>query len=260
MALDEAILDSVAQSKAPPTVRLYAWDPPCLSLGYSQPASDANRGELRSLGWDIIRRPTGGRAILHTDELTYSIAASEDHPLMRGGVLASYRRLRQGLVESLKAMSVTVDPETPGEPADYDRDNPVCFEVPSAYEMTVSGRKILGSAQVRRKRAVLQHGTLPLSGDMGRICRVLAYKDEAARRLAEDRVRGKAITLEQALGRRLDWVQAAEAFSKGMEIGLGVALRREEPLAIEHERALEILALLAQDPLRQRRQRTSYGG
>ena len=72
MAVDAAILTAVVNGEAPPTLRLFSWDPPCLSLGYSQPFSDVDQDQLISLGWDVVRRPTGGRAILHTDELTYS--------------------------------------------------------------------------------------------------------------------------------------------------------------------------------------------
>ena len=90
MAVDEAILETVRQHAALPTLRLYAWQPACLSLGYAQPFADANLDALAQNGWQIVRRPTGGRAILHTDELTYSVIAPLDEPRV-GGLSLSYQ-------------------------------------------------------------------------------------------------------------------------------------------------------------------------
>src|SRR2546423_5590703 len=84
MAIDEAILESVGAGHAPPTLRFYSWQPACLSLGYAQHIRDADLDRLRANGWGLVRRPTGGRAILHTDELTYSITLPEAHPIMAG--------------------------------------------------------------------------------------------------------------------------------------------------------------------------------
>src|SRR5512142_2493749 len=78
MAVDEAMLEHIGRGESMPTLRLYAWEPACLSLGQAQPYADVDRIRLRQRGWDVVRRPTGGRAILHTDELTYSIVASAE--------------------------------------------------------------------------------------------------------------------------------------------------------------------------------------
>jgi lipoate-protein ligase A len=160
MAVDEALLEETAAGRSLPTLRLYAWDPPTLSLGFAQPAADCDREALKRLGWGLVRRPTGGRAILHTDELTYSITAPESHPLMQGGVLESYRRLSLGLLAGLRLLGVDVqaDPGQRGRAAG----NPVCFEIPSQYEISAGGRKLIGSAQARRLGGVLQHGAFPL--------------------------------------------------------------------------------------------------
>src|SRR5512133_1650859 len=84
MAVDEAILEFAARGEVLPTLRLYAWEPACLSLGYAQPASDVDLEALRSHGWEMVRRPTGGRAILHTDELTYSVSGPQNEPRLTG--------------------------------------------------------------------------------------------------------------------------------------------------------------------------------
>ena len=98
MAVDEAILESVSRGEQLSTLRLYAWTPPCLSLGYAQHIADADLPALQILGWDLVRRPTGGRAILHTDELTYSVAAGHAEPRLSGSVLESYRRIAAALL------------------------------------------------------------------------------------------------------------------------------------------------------------------
>ncbi len=222
MAVDEALLDAVARGQAPPTLRLYAWSPPCLSLGRHQPVEDADTGRLAARGWDMVRRPTGGRAILHTDELTYALIAAADHPLMRGGVLPSYRRIAAGLLEALRLLGIEARME--GERPPEKQPAAVCFETPSSYEITAAGRKLLGSAQARRHRAVLQHGSLPLRGDLGRIADALHFPDEAAREAARAAVRARAITAAEAAGHTIGWWEAAQAFRRGFATALGLRL------------------------------------
>ncbi len=237
MAIDEAILDQARLHRVPPTLRLYAWDPPCLSLGRAQPLEQVDLVRLQAEGWDWVRRPTGGRAILHTDELTYAVAGPMDHPDLGGGVLDSYRRLSAGLRRALEILGVNPDPPL-GTPADEEgRRQPICFEVPSAYEITVRGRKLVGSAQVRRGGGVLQHGTLPLRGDLRRICRALHYSDESGRRAAGERLLEHAATLEQALGVAVSWDEAAQAFAQGFQEALGWSLDADSLSPDELERA-----------------------
>ena len=233
MAVDEAILDLATRRETPPTLRLYAWDPPCLSLGRGQPLAHVDMVRLEAEGWDWIRRPTGGRAILHTDELTYAVAGPIDHPALDGGVLDSYRRLSAGLVRGLELLGVQPDPPVETRLDESARRQPVCFEVPSAYEITVGGRKLIGSAQVRRRSGVLQHGTLPLGGDLTRICRVLRYPDEAARSAAAERLAAHAVTLEQLLGRRVGWEEAASALAEGFRKALGWSLEAGAPEEVD---------------------------
>ncbi len=225
MALDEAILLSISEGASPPTLRLYAWDPPCLSLGYSQSVEDVDLGRLAEAGWDLVRRPTGGRAILHADELTYSVALPASHPLTAGGVLASFRRLSSALQEGLSQMGLDADinPElrSPGE----EPPNPVCFEVPSAYEITVAGRKLVGSAQLRRLKGILQHGSIPLAGDLGRICSVLRFANDGDREQAASELRRRASTVEAALGTRVTWDEAAQAIARGFDRAFGIELQ-----------------------------------
>lgn len=241
MAVDEAILEAVASGLSRPTLRLYAWSPPCLSLGHAQPTRDVDRPRLAALGWDLVRRPTGGRAILHTDELTYAVVGPASDPEFKGSLLESYLRLSRGLVAALAELGVGRLTRANGAAADPDL-RPICFENPGPYEVLFEGRKLIGSAQVRRKGAVLQHGSLPLLGDLARISRVLRFEREAERREAARRVGGKAATLEQALGRQVSWDEAAGAFGAGFGRAMGVDLRPDELSADETERAAALEA------------------
>ena len=109
MAIDQAIMEAVAAQRVPPTLRFYAWEPPCLSLGYTQPVTDVDHARLADHGWDVVRRMTGGRAILHTDELTYSVALSGEDPLVAGGIVESYRRLSGALAHGLRVLGANAD-------------------------------------------------------------------------------------------------------------------------------------------------------
>ncbi len=181
MAVDEAILDGVRSGVSPATLRLYAWEPPCFSLGYAQSAADVDQAVLERAGWHLVRRPTGGRAILHTDELTYSVIGPPEDPRLAGSVLESYRCLSKALLHALHLLGIPAEAHEKNieKPSGSPEANPVCFEVPSNYEITVGGKKLVGSAQARRRNGVLQHGSLPLVGDLTRIVQALALPGEA---------------------------------------------------------------------------------
>lgn len=233
MAIDEAILEQTAAGGPTLTLRLYAWEPPTLSLGYAQPAADCDEAALARLGWGLVRRPTGGRAILHTDELTYSIVARENHPLMQSGVLESYRRLSLGLLAGLRFLGV--DAAADAGRAARTAGNPVCFEVPSHYEISCGGKKLVGSAQARRLGCVLQHGALPLGGDLARILQALAHPDSTP-----ERIRRRAATLADLLGREVAWQEAADAVCRGFAETFGISFRREALSEEEQTRAGEL--------------------
>lgn len=241
MAVDEAILESAYSGDSPPTLRLYAWQPGCLSLGYAQSFEEVNTEALSSNGWDVVRRPTGGRAILHIDELTYSVIAPENEPRVKGGVLESYLRLSHALMRSLQILGL--EPQTKEKEATKNKDkpNPVCFEVPSNYEITVNGKKLIGSAQARRKEGVLQHGALPLFGDLARVITALRFPDPAAQGRAKDRLLSHATTVENELGEVITWKQAAEAFQQGFKETLNLSLEHANITNKESARAQELI-------------------
>lgn len=240
MAADEAILEHIGRGTSLPTLRLYAWTPACLSLGYAQPFADVDCARLKEHGWEVVRRATGGRAILHTDELTYSVTGSAEDPVLAGGVLESYNRLAQALLRAVKDLGLPVEMKE-GKANENAAPNPVCFEVPSTYEITVNGKKLIGSAQARKKEGVLQHGSLPLTGDLTRICQALVFENDAAREKAAQRLLARATTVESALGRAVSWDESAEAFIHAFEAQLGICFERGELSESESKRAEELV-------------------
>ena len=240
MALDEAILEHIGRSASLPTLRLYAWDPACLSLGHAQPFADVDVTRLQERGWEVVRRATGGRAILHTDEITYSIIAPNDEPRIAGTVLDSYNRLAQALLLAVQELELPVEMKE-GNTVNGPIPNPVCFEVPSTYEITVNGKKLIGSAQARKKEGVLQHGSLPLTGDLTRICQGLVFENESARADASRRLLERATTVESALGHKVSWETAAQAFIHAFEAQLGLNIFRGELSVSESNRTEELV-------------------
>jgi lipoate-protein ligase A len=240
MAVDEAMLEQIGRGKSLPTLRLYAWEPACLSLGHAQPYSDVDESRLRERGWDIVRRPTGGRAILHTDELTYSIASSSTEEVVAGSLLESYNRIATALLRAVRLLGMNAEAK-PGAGSESHSPNPVCFEVPSSYEITVNGKKLVGSAQARRREGVLQHGSLPLFGDLRRITQGLVFPDAAARQEAGERLLGRATTVESVLGHTVSWNAASEAFVRAFEAEIGMHFEASPLSDAEEVRAAELV-------------------
>jgi len=221
MAVDEAIMLAYQAGEVAPTLRFYRWAPPTVTLGYFQDAAtEVDREACLREGIGLVRRLTGGRAVLHDKEVTYSVVVSSG--LLPGSVVETYRKLAGGLVTGFKdlGLDAALAPEkaTPGGPGSpYG----ACFEVPSSYEIVARGRKVVGSAQVRRKDVILQHGAILLELDAGLLGRVLGLGEEAGARIA-----GKAAGLAELLnGRVPGYEEVCGAVARGLEAVLGVVLR-----------------------------------
>lgn len=245
MAIDEAILESVIQGHSPPTLRFYGWSPPCLSLGRSQPLAEADLAACRAAGVDLVRRPSGGQAVLHAGELTYSVALLQSDPRSAGGVLEGYRRLSAGLLAGLRLLGIEAIQALGARQADGPP-SPICFDRPSDYEITCGGRKLIGSAQWRRRGGVLQHGSLPLAGDLTRIVDlvVLGARDpeEERRRLA-----ARVVSLQEARGEAIPFAAAADGLVQGLAATLNLALVPGELSAEEQVRAAVLRSRYAGD-------------
>jgi lipoate-protein ligase A len=235
MAVDEAIMLSVSEGRSPPTLRFYAWEPACVSIGYNQSLRDeVDLDRCRERGYTWVRRPTGGRAVLHIDELTYSVVAPVGEPRVSGDIVTSYRRISLGLLAGLQSLGGAVYQADRMEKTGSEMKSAACFEVPSHYEVTALGRKLVGSAQVRRMGVVLQHGSLPLTGDVSRLVDVLKLPEAERDRLRQVLHR-RAIALDEAMGRQVSFDEAAEAVARGFSEALDLDL---EPGALsDHEMA-----------------------
>jgi lipoate-protein ligase A len=251
MALDEAIMDAVAAGESAPTLRFYQWEPACLSLGKRQPLSGVDLVHCRRDGVDVVRRATGGWAILHTDELTYSIAARPDDPRADGAILDAYRKLSKGLIAGLHILGVPAM-MNPVEPGSVHNLSAACFEVPSAYEITVGQQKLIGSAQTRPSGRVLQHGSLPLTGDIARVVEYLWFQTESDRATLAEHLRERATTLSAVLGRPVAFAEAAEAMAKGFTAALRLSFVPGTPTEAELAAAATLAERKAADEARER--------
>lgn len=225
MAVDEAIMRSVSQKLSPPTLRFYAWEPPCVSIGYNQSLKDeVDLDNCRAKGYTWVRRPTGGRAVLHIDELTYSVVAPENEPRVSGDILSSYRRISLGLLTGLQSLGGAISQAGRIE-KELEKTSAACFEVPSHYEVTALGKKLIGSAQVRRMGAVLQHGSLPLKGDVTRLVDVLKLP-ESERNTLRQVLQSRATALNQVLERVVSFNEVSEAVTHGFSETLNIIFEK----------------------------------
>jgi lipoate-protein ligase A len=237
MALDEALMEAVAAGESPPTLRFYRWAPPCLSLGKRQPLDGIDLAACARDGVQVVRRATGGWAILHTDELTYSIAVRPDDPRAEGAILDAYRKLSQGLVAGLRRMGIPAE-MNPVAAGGAHNASAACFEAPSAYEITARGRKLIGSAQVRPNGRVLQHGSLPLVGDISRVARYLAFERDEERTALARHLSERAATLAELAGRVIGFDEAAQALRDGFAQALNLRFEPGEATAAERQAAV----------------------
>jgi lipoate-protein ligase A len=173
MALDEAISESVRQKNSPPTLRLYQWERPSVSIGYFQKISDIDAAYCMKNDYPVVRRLTGGRAILHDMELTYSLSSLHDSYPFNGNLLDNYKTISSALLSGLRSIGIEADMSFVKKRNNGHRD-PACFKAASYGEVMVESRKIIGSAQKRYKNGFMQHGSILFSFNSRELCSVLA--------------------------------------------------------------------------------------
>ncbi len=179
MAMDEAISEAVRQKLSPPTLRLYRWSRPSLSIGYFQKISDVNTDHCQKMDYPVVRRLTGGRAILHDEELTYSFSSSNDSPPFSSSLHEDYSVISMAILTGLKECGIDADISFERKRGSGQK-NPACFKSVSYGEITIHGRKIIGSAQKRYRNGFLQHGSILLDFDAKKLSRVLVHADNRA--------------------------------------------------------------------------------
>jgi lipoate-protein ligase A len=216
MAADEALLDEVAAGAAP-ALRLYRWSPPAMSLGRFQPDADVDTDACARLGVEVVRRPTGGMALLHGGDLTYAVAMPRPEG-PEGGVDPVYRHLAGGLIAGLARLGVAAAVARHDGPA-----GPVCFAGQQGADLRVGDRKLCGSAQVRRAGAVLQHGSVLLERLPFDETHLLALRPGAPA-VTSERLRAATVTLGE-LGAPTEVHEVARALVEGFAEALDLDLR-----------------------------------
>ena len=215
MAVDDALLTLCGRGRSPLTVRLFGFRPPCLSLGRFQPAPPET---CREPGLEVVRRPTGGRAVLHRRDICYSVVAPADHPLVAGSIHRSYAKIARALAEALTILGLPPLQEAAAQSrlpaADW------CFEAMAPHELALDGAKLVGSAQLRRDGVLLQQGSIRLAPPDGEP--------------------SPTISLEEALGRRVSRPEIASALVEGFTRAWGVQFRRGR-LTVEEEQLAQRL-------------------
>jgi len=237
MAFDEAVLEAHADGLVPPTLRVYGWHPSAVSLGKFQRVERAVDLEAcRRMGLEVVRRPTGGRAILHTaEEVTFSLVISTAR-LGTTGVMDSYRRLAAGLVAALHLLGMEARLVERGAPAAAASghagvaQDPACFAVKARCDLVVGGAKLVGSAQVQRKGFLLQQNSLPLR---------IALEDWP-RVFLRPALAPEAVGLWDAAGRKIAYAQVAAALRRGFAESSGLALEASSPTEAELCRMVEL--------------------
>jgi len=252
MAIDEAMLIAHSEGKAPPTVRFYGWNPATLSIGYFQKAEDEiDLAEVQRQGIGFVRRPTGGRAVLHDRELTYSMIVSEEYPDMPTTVNEAYRVLSEGLVQGFRRLDLRaemVNLGMPEEKAKYTSTagSAACFDSPSWYELVVEGRKIAGSAQTRSRGVILQHGSILLEMDVDQLFSLLRFSSDRIKERLMTSFHTKAVAIGdicRGMGRQpVTYEEAEAAFREGIAEGLGIRLEEGELTEYERELAAQLSA------------------
>ena len=221
MGLDEAILESVSSGFSPPTLRFYGWRPKAISIGYFQGLRDeVDIDACARSGVDIVRRITGGGAVFHDAEVTYSIVFPESHALASASILESYSLICKGIIAGLKRLGIA-------------------SEFAPINDIVSRGRKISGNAQTRKMKCILQHGTILLGVDVETMFGLLRVpKEKAVGKLIEE-VKSRVSSVSDILGRKIEYEEAVPELRKGfaealdLELKTGLANDREKARAKE---------------------------
>ena len=199
MAIDRAVLVANSEGLVLPTVRFYTWKPPAISIGYFQSLKDEiDLEKCKSMGVEYVRRITGGGAVFHEDELTYSIVIPERHPDIPRNIMESYSRICGAVMKGLKNLGIN-----------------------SSYipinDIASGGQKISGNAQTRKFNTVLQHGTVILDVDVEKMFSLLLVPDEKIRDKMIENVKQRVTSVKNILGKYISFNDSINAMKKGFE-------------------------------------------
>lgn len=233
MARDRALQESRESGEAPPTLRLYRWARPTVTLGRFQPATDVEGDACDRYGVDVVRRFTGGRGVLHDDELTYAVVAATDDGIPRG-VAASYRMLSEVLAAAYRRLGVA-EAEVVEHDAARAR-TAACYLATTRADLALGAAKLSGSAQVWHGATVLQHGSFVISRDVAREAAVFGLDEQAIEQLS-----AQAATLHSVLGRSPSIGEIADAVVAAFSAGMGIIFETATDLTPAEKRRVDLL-------------------
>ena len=221
MEFDMTLAERLQHGEILPTLRLYGWKPWAVSLGYNQSENDIDLKRCSDFGYDVVRRPTGGRAILHSNELTYAVVM----PASGRGITEIYSLISKALVAGLSTIAPNVSYETsqPNFQTLYKKQESIpCFSASARFEVQVNGKKLVGSAQRRFSQpdgpeVVLQHGSILLGAEHRMLAEILSVRDAEVRSKILHDIEAKTIDLSAAAERTVTFNEAAEAVKHGFE-------------------------------------------
>jgi lipoate-protein ligase A len=237
MAIDEAVLLRHLKGQAPPTLRVFRWTQPSISLGrFQQVEREINLERCEQEGIALVRRPTGGRAVYHRDEFTYSFVSGRAYGIP-AGIVAAYAYLAQGLIAALAQIGVHAELS---EGRVSKQPSAACFASSTQADLTSGGFKLIGSAQVWKEDALLQQGSLPIDDRSAEFYALLRFPDEDARTQALAQYREMTTPLH-TFAPHATWDELAQAFRAGFSTALQADFQPGELSAEEWELARQLV-------------------
>jgi lipoate-protein ligase A len=241
MAIDEAILDLIGDGESPPTLRFYEWRSLWVSLGSGQSFTDLDPRALSDRGWQLVRRASGGTAVLHAGQVGYSLILPSTHPIWGGDLAASYERLAEPLRLALSRLGIDAEAAYPSRRSVATKTIPtlaerICFAGLGPHELTVKNRKIVGNSQIRRRLASTQHGVIQLAGGQAELADVLAGLDDDQKSIVVAYLRDRVGSIEDVVGRSVTSSDLRDAIVAGFDERLGIEFAPDRLSA--EERAL----------------------
>jgi lipoyl(octanoyl) transferase len=228
MQLDEQLARQFNTESDIPLLRIYGWQPYTISLGFNQNENDFDTSKINNAGIEIIRRPTGGRAIFHAHELTYCVVLA----IGADGPREIYHSINRALLRGLKNMGIEaqLSPENENFKAHYQTVNSIpCFSSSAKYEIHYEGKKIIGSAQRKFGRVLLQHGSFLLGTQHRKLTEFLSDRVVGEIRQIENAFVSKTIEAETILNRRVTFEESKELIKKGFEEEFSITWENKEP-------------------------------
>jgi len=220
MAVDRALLQACDAGRTP-VLRLYGWRRPTLSIGFFQNAErELDLERCRQEGVPIVRRPTGGRALMHSRELTYSLVAPVEHPLFSEGLRSTHAAIARALLTGLEKLGVPGVEFGPGvkDPSPVlPKHSAACFASLNHCEITAQGKKVVGSAQKRTRKAFLQHGSILIEDHSKAFMDLLQFPDDEDRRHNLERLRESSTCLNEIMTREPDFQEIRQAILAGFQ-------------------------------------------